>query len=136
VIDLSSSSNEEDSFTDTSRNFEFTKRLYGELNRDLWGPPGDGKIIILNDSDEEKEEVREEKSAGTKDVTASAAVNLVSTASTDDSGTLAEKSSTPSASPVDADEDPRVVPNGSSDGVAPGPKMGEGSGGRDEAGAP
>jgi hypothetical protein len=52
VIDLSSSSNEEDSFADTSRDFEFTQWLYGELNRDLLGPSSDGKIIILSDFDE------------------------------------------------------------------------------------
>jgi hypothetical protein len=54
VIDLSSSSDEEDSFIDTSCDFEFVQRLYGELNCDLLGPPGDGKVIILNDFDEEK----------------------------------------------------------------------------------
>jgi hypothetical protein len=33
VIDLSSSSDEEDFFTDISHDFEFAQRLYGELNR-------------------------------------------------------------------------------------------------------
>jgi hypothetical protein len=135
VIDLSSSSDEEDSFIDTSRDFEFAQRLYGELNCDLLWPPGDGKVIILSDSDEEKEEARE-KSTGAKDVVASAAVNPVSTTSTDDSGTLAEKSSTPAASPADADEDPGAVPNDSSDGLASGLEMGEGSGGGNEADTP
>jgi hypothetical protein len=46
------------------------------------GPPGDGKIIILSDSDEE--EVREEKTTDTKDVAASIAVNPASTADADD----------------------------------------------------
>jgi hypothetical protein len=46
---------------DTSRDEEFARRLFGDLNRDVLGPPGDGKVIILNDSDEEEEEVREEK---------------------------------------------------------------------------
>jgi hypothetical protein len=41
----------------------------------------DGKIIILNDSDEEK--VHEEKTTGTEDVAASAVVNPASTASVD-----------------------------------------------------
>jgi hypothetical protein len=53
---------------------------FGELNRAVLGPPGDDKIIILSDSDEE--EVREEKTIGTEDVAASATVNPTSTAST------------------------------------------------------
>jgi hypothetical protein len=55
VIYLSSSSDEEDFITDTTRDFEFAQRLYGELNRGFLGPPGDDKIIILIDSDEEKD---------------------------------------------------------------------------------
>jgi hypothetical protein len=46
------------------------------------------------------------------------------------------KTSTPAASSVDVDEDPGAVPNDSSDGLAPGPKMEEGNGGGDEASAP
>jgi hypothetical protein len=41
---------------DTARDFEFTQRLFGELNRDLLGPPDGSKVIILSDSDEEEEE--------------------------------------------------------------------------------
>jgi hypothetical protein len=81
VIDLSSSSDEEDLITDISHDFEFAQRLYGELNRAVLGPPGDDKIIILSDSDEE--EVRKENTTNTKDVAAFAAVNPASTASTD-----------------------------------------------------
>jgi hypothetical protein len=81
VIDLSSSSDEEDLITDISHDFEFAQRLYGELNRAVLGPPGDDKIIILSDFDEE--EVRKENTNDTKDVAASAAVNPASTASTD-----------------------------------------------------
>jgi hypothetical protein len=106
MIYLSSSSNEEDFITDTSRDFEFTQRLYDKLNRDLLGLPSDGRVMILCDSDKEKEEASEEESAGTEDATASAAVNLVSIASADNTGIMAEKSSTPAASPVDAAEDP------------------------------
>jgi hypothetical protein len=135
VIDRSSSSDEEDYFVDTSRDFEFAQRLYDELNRDLLGPPSDGKVIILNNSDEEKEEARE-KSVDAKDVATSAAVNPVSTAFVDDTDTPTEKSSTPAASPADADDDHGVVPNDSSDSLASGPKMEEGSGGGDEARAP
>jgi hypothetical protein len=63
VVDLSSSSDEECLIPDISRDEEFIKRLFGDLNRDLLGPPDDGKIIILSDSDEEEEEVREEDAA-------------------------------------------------------------------------
>jgi hypothetical protein len=51
VVDLSC--DEEDLFPDTSRDEEFTRKLFGDLNCDLLGPPSDGNIIILSDSDEE-----------------------------------------------------------------------------------
>jgi hypothetical protein len=79
VIDLSPSSDEEDLIADISQDFEFTQKLYSELNRVVLGPPGDDKIIILSNSDEE--EVREEKTTGTEDAAASAAVKPASTAS-------------------------------------------------------
>jgi hypothetical protein len=82
VIDLSSS-DEEDLIVDASHDEELTRRLFGDLNHAVLGPPGDGKIIILSDSDEEENEVSEEKTAGTKDVATSAAVDPASTASTD-----------------------------------------------------
>jgi hypothetical protein len=59
VVDLSSSSDEGDLITDASRDEEFAIRLFGDLNHDFLGPFGDSKIIILSDSDEEEEEVRE-----------------------------------------------------------------------------
>jgi hypothetical protein len=118
VIDLSSSSDEENFIADTSRDFEFAQRLYGELNHDLLGPPGNGKVIILNDSDEEKEEAREEEFVDAEDAAAFAAINPVSTASTDDIGILVEKSLTPAASPTDAAEHPEAAPDDSSDGIA------------------
>jgi hypothetical protein len=76
MIDLSSSSDEENLIVDTAHDVEFTRKLFGDLNCDILRPPGDGNIIILNDSDEEKEEVREEKMT-------SAAVDPASTASPD-----------------------------------------------------
>jgi hypothetical protein len=118
VIELSSSSNEEDFFTDTSWDAEFARRLFGDLNHDLLGPPGDGKKIILNDSDKE-EEVREET---TND--AFAAPSAVA------------KSLTPATSTADADEDPGKMQDDNSDDLAPGPDTGKRSGGRDEAGSP
>jgi hypothetical protein len=54
VVDLSSSSDEEDFIVDTSWDAEFARRLFGDLNRDVLGPPDDGKVIILSDSDEEE----------------------------------------------------------------------------------
>jgi hypothetical protein len=49
---------------DTSRDEEFTRKLFGDLNRDILGPPGDGKIIIIDDFDDDNE-VQEE---GTTDI--------------------------------------------------------------------
>jgi hypothetical protein len=36
---------------DTSRDEEFARKLFGELNHDILRPPSDGKIIIIDDSD-------------------------------------------------------------------------------------
>jgi hypothetical protein len=41
---------------DTSRDEEFAIKLFGNLNRDILGPPGDGKIIIIGNDDEVQEE--------------------------------------------------------------------------------
>jgi hypothetical protein len=41
---------------DTSRDEEFTRKLFGDFNCNMLGPPGDGKIIIIDDSDEAQEE--------------------------------------------------------------------------------
>jgi hypothetical protein len=79
VIDLSSSSDEEDLIVHTSHELEFAQTLYDELNRAILGSPGDSKIIIFSDSDEE--EVREKKTTRIEDVAASTAVNPASTAS-------------------------------------------------------
>jgi hypothetical protein len=65
VVDLSSSSDEEGLIPDTSRDKEFVKKLFSNLNRSVIGPPDDGKIIILSDFDEE-EEVHEEDVANTE----------------------------------------------------------------------
>jgi hypothetical protein len=48
---------------DTSRDEEFTRKLFGDLNCDILGPPGDGKIIIIDDSDDD-DDVQEEGMAG------------------------------------------------------------------------
>jgi hypothetical protein len=52
VVDLALSPSEEDSVVDTSRDEEFARKLFGDLNRDILGPPGDGKIIVISDSDD------------------------------------------------------------------------------------
>jgi hypothetical protein len=43
------------SLVDTSHDEEFARELFGDLNRDIIGPPGDGKIIIIDDSDADDE---------------------------------------------------------------------------------
>jgi hypothetical protein len=40
---------------DTSRDEEIARKLFGDLNRYILGPPGDGKIIIFDDSDDDGE---------------------------------------------------------------------------------
>jgi hypothetical protein len=112
---MSSSSDEEDLIPDTSHDFEFAQRLYGELNRAFLVPSGDGKIIIISDSDEKKEEVHEEKSTGTREATASGAVNPTSTTSADA---------------------PTGTKNDNSDGQRPDQEAGDEDGGRDDADTP
>jgi hypothetical protein len=80
MINLFLSSDEENFITDTSCDTEFTNKLFSDLNRGILEPPGDGKVIVLDDSDEEKE-VQEEKMVGTELVATSAAVNPMLTAS-------------------------------------------------------
>jgi hypothetical protein len=41
---------------DTSRDDKFTRKLFSDLNHDILGPPGDGKIIIIDDSDDDAQE--------------------------------------------------------------------------------
>jgi hypothetical protein len=79
VIDLSSSSDEDDPIAATSHDFEFAQRLFGKLNRVVLRPPGNGKVIVLDDSDEEKE-VQEEKIVRTEPAATSVAINPASTA--------------------------------------------------------
>jgi hypothetical protein len=81
VVDLSSSSDEEGLIHDTSWDAEFTRRLFGELNRDVLRPLDDDKIIILSVSDEEEEEVREETTVDTDVMPSSAVRSLAPTAS-------------------------------------------------------
>jgi hypothetical protein len=54
-VDLTLSSGEEKSIADTSRDEEFARKLFGDLNRDILGPPGDSKNIVISDSNDEDE---------------------------------------------------------------------------------
>jgi hypothetical protein len=47
VVDLSSSSDEGEIIPDTSHDFEFTQRLYGELNRALLGLMTRPRLLLL-----------------------------------------------------------------------------------------
>jgi hypothetical protein len=47
---------------DTSRDEELVRKLFCDLNCDILGLPGDDKIIILDDSDD-NDEAQEEKTA-------------------------------------------------------------------------
>jgi hypothetical protein len=59
---------------DTSHDEELTRKLFGDLNHDILGSPGDGKIIVLDDSDDDGE-AREEKTADIESTTAPAIVD-------------------------------------------------------------
>jgi hypothetical protein len=59
---------------DTSRDEELARKLFGDLNRDILGPPGDGKIIILNDSDDD-DGAQEEKTIDIESTASPASVD-------------------------------------------------------------
>jgi hypothetical protein len=118
VVDLSSSSDEEGLLAEVSWDEEFTRRLYGDLNRDVLGPPGNDKIIILSDSDEEEEEVREENTVSTDDAATSTDVNPASTVSTN------------------ANDAPTGVKNNNSDSRTPDQEADDNNDSRDDAGLP
>jgi hypothetical protein len=92
VVYLSSSFDEGDLIADITRDEAFARRLFDDLNRDVLGPLGDSKIIILSDSDEE-DEVHEEKAVDVEDVPSSTVRSPASTATATADGTY--KSNTP-----------------------------------------
>jgi hypothetical protein len=96
-VDLASSSGEEDSFTDKSRGEELARKLFGDLNRDILGLPGDGKIIVLSDSDDE-DETHEDAAVNAEAAPPSAA----------------NSADSPTSAP-DADETPDGVPDDNAD---------------------
>jgi hypothetical protein len=59
---------------DTSRDEELVRKLFDDLNRDILRPPGDGKIIVLDDSDDDGEP-QEEKTADIESTAAPASAN-------------------------------------------------------------
>jgi hypothetical protein len=59
---------------DTSRDEELARKLFGDLNRDILEPPGDGKIIVLDNSDDDGE-TQEEKSTSIESTTAPASTD-------------------------------------------------------------
>jgi hypothetical protein len=81
-MDLSSSSDEKDLITNVSQDKDLPLRLFGDLNRDILRSPGDGKIIILSDSNEE-EKVYEKKVIDVEAVPSSAVRFSASTTSVD-----------------------------------------------------
>jgi hypothetical protein len=99
MVDLASSSGEEDFFTDTSRDEELARKLFGDLNHDILGPLGDGKIIVLSDSDDE-DEVHEDAAVNAETAPPSAVNSPV----------------TPASADADADETPDGVQDDNSDG--------------------
>jgi hypothetical protein len=98
VVDLASSSGEEDSVADTSQDEELARKLFGDLNHDIPGPPGDGKIIVLNDSDGED---------GTHE---DAAINAEAAPPS-----AANSTDSPTSTP-DVDDTPDGVPDDNADG--------------------
>jgi hypothetical protein len=98
MVDLASSSGEEDFFADTSRDEELARKLFGDLNLDILGPPGDGKIIVLSDSDDE-DEAHEDAAVNAEAIPPSAVNSPVTLSST-----------------ADADKTPDGVQDDSSDG--------------------
>jgi hypothetical protein len=83
VVDLSSSSDEEGLIPDTSRDEEFTRRLFGDLKCRVLGPSSNGKVIILSNYNEE-EEVREEDVTDAKAAPSSVVKSPAPTASAGD----------------------------------------------------
>jgi hypothetical protein len=115
VVDLTSDE-EDNAFPDTSRDEVFARRLFGNLNYGLLRPPGDNKVIVLSDANEEDEVHKE--TAADADATPSSAV----------------RSTAPTISTTD--KDPKGEQDDNSDGLTPNREIGDSSSGRDKAGLP
>jgi hypothetical protein len=110
VVDLTSDE-KDNTLPDTSRDEEFTRRLFGNLNRGLLRPPSDDNDIILSNSNEE-EEAREETASDTY-VAPSSVVRFPA----------------PIASTADTDEDPKGMQDDNSGVLAPDREIGDRSSG-------
>jgi hypothetical protein len=99
---------------DTSHDVELARKLFGDLNRDIIRPPGDDKIIILDDSDNDAE-AQEEKTVGMESTIAPASTDLALSA------------------PTSVDDAPTGSKIGNSDDQGPDQKA---DGGRRSAGEP
>jgi hypothetical protein len=85
---------------DTSRDMKLARKIFGDLNRDILGPPGDGKIIVLDDSNDDTE-AQEEKTASIESIAAPASADLALSA------------------PTSADDAPARIKIGNSDDQGP-----------------
>jgi hypothetical protein len=93
----------------------------GDLNRDVFGLPDDGKVIILSDSNEEEEQVREE---------------ITVDADADAAPSFATRMLDSTASAADTDEALKGVQNDNSDDCTPDQEADGGSNGGDEDDSP
>jgi hypothetical protein len=118
VVFLSSSSDDEGLIPDTSCDEELVRRLFGDFNHNILGPPDDGNIIILSDSVEE-EEVHEEDVVDTEAMPSSATGILASTTSA-----------------TDTDEALKGRQDDNSDDLAPNQETGDGNNGGDKVISP
>jgi hypothetical protein len=66
---------------DTSRDAELARKLFGDLNHDILRSPGDGKIIVLNDFDDDAK-AQEEKTTGIESMATPASADLALSAPT------------------------------------------------------
>jgi hypothetical protein len=96
------------------------RRLFGDLNCDILGPPDDGNITILNDSDKEEEVCEDDAAAA--EATPSFATGIPAS----------------TASAADTDEDLTGMKDDNSDDLTPLPhqEIGDDRSGGDKAGSP
>jgi hypothetical protein len=59
---------------DTSCDEDLARKLFGDLNHDILEPPGDSKIIVLDDSNDDGE-AQEEKTVGIESTAAPASAD-------------------------------------------------------------
>jgi hypothetical protein len=99
VVDLTLE--DEDATFNTSRDEKTARKLFDDLNCGFRGPPDDGNIIVLSNSEEEKEVCKDNRT------------NVETTPSS------ARNSLAPIASSADNDDEPDKVQGDSSGGTTP-----------------